>query len=820
MQLAGTSSISIVLASFFLVQLVFGHGGPGEFINDSEKIVLQNATIYSVGGEGTFVGSIVIEDGKISAIGPDVDVPADADTYDLTGYYITPGLIESRSKLWLTSAAGNEANTKCELNVVDAIDPWSEDWKELASQGITSVYVQPGSSGLLGGYGAVLRVGPYTTIDEIVLRKEAAVQAAIGINGTSSRDRHNLITQLDKLLTSAKPKEKKGSDKKDEKKGKSDDSSGDKSEDKEDARQDDDESKESEKDEAGEEPKKADTEKKEENLTPATIALRKVLAKEVPLFVEVHHSDALEKILKLADKFDIRIVVDGLSQTRSQVEKLVDSGFPMVVGPLYENGNRRSGKDERFEWLPTINDSPFSLSGFARSARSSRTLRSQAAMAIRGGLDRDAVLSAITSNPARSLGIGDHVGTLEAGKSADIAVFAGDPLDPCSPVRMVISQGKIIFESTADAGKFNTSDAVALPPRLPQRYAIKSTRVLRNGQLTPGTFTVDGTKIASIDEEIEDGVPLFDLGDTIVTPGMVIANSTLGQEASIVDSDDSDTSHLRAVDAVDPAHGNVEQALAGGFIHVGVSPGVANTSAGVVGHVRLTASDYVADPTIASQFVLSSSARRIGRFPSSFNGQLQLVNDLFDGKPLKSSVYLTPLMQRLLAEEKMDNVKAVASGDRRSVIVANSNLEIRSAVGLVKARGIQASLLSSGRIGEFADQLAENRIGIIVPVLNGGEFDAQIDQIITAQQAGVPLAFAGESPDQIRFTAALLVSRGLDSQAALQGLTDGGGQIVGMQNVGIVKDAHADFVVWSGSPLNLASQPLNVIVDGQIVSQK
>ena len=89
-----------------------------------------------------------------------------------------------------------------------------------------------------------------------------------------------------------------------------------------------------------------------------------------------------------------------------------------------------------------------------------------------------------------------------------------------------------------------------------------------------------------------------------------------------------------------------------------------------------------------------------------------------------------------------------------------------------------------------------------------------------AQQAGVGLAFAGESPEKIRATAALLVNAGLAPELALLALTEGGGQLVGMKDIGLSKGATADFIVWSDSPLNLAAKPLAVVVDGQFVTQK
>ncbi len=857
MHLAGRNSvIALLVTSLLMAQMSSASLAHGQDAKPAEKtMVLRNATIHTMGPKGTFVGSIVISDGKISEVGPDVKAPKDAVVRDLKGFVVTPGMIESRSKLWLTRGALGESNSRCELNITDAIDPWSEDWLEVASQGITSVYVQPSSGSLIGGYGAVLRVGPYTTIDDIVIKDQVAVQAALGVQSNStSQSRHTLVGQLDRLLSAEKTKmekeekDKKAADekkkttkkdsakpeKKDDKKKPEEKDSKDSEQEKEDtkkekpkkdskdSKEDGKDSKEDDKDKSKDADKgkddDKDAKKEKTKLTPAAIALRKVLKKEIPLFVEVRHSDTLEKLLKLAKKLEIEIVIDGFAPTDGYAQKLADSGMPMVVGPLFRSTGSTDSQ-EQSEALAELKDSLFSISGFGSSPRSSRMLRMHAAMAIRMGLDHDSVLAALTSRPARKLGISDQVGTLETGKVADIAVFNGDPLDPCSKACLVISQGKITFECESNASPQSEAKvAKSLPDRLPEQYIVKSTRVLRKGKFVDTQFTVKSGKIFG--GKTKGDIRVFDLGDTIVTPGLVIASSMLGQESAIVDASDSDTSHLRAVDAIDPGHSRVKPILQGGFIHVGVSPGTSNTSPGVMGHIRLNAHDYVASPTIASQFVLSSSARQSGRYPSSFNGQLRVIKNLMKGKARDTSLYLTPIMQRLLGQEKVANVQAVVKGERKAILDADSKLEIRSAIGLAREHGIEAVIHSSGRVGDFASELAENKLGLIVPTMTGTEYDAQLDQFVMAQKAGVPIGFAGVSPEAIRFTASLLVSRGMDGKAALLGLTEGGAGVVGMKRTGLTRGAWADFVIWSDSPLNLAAVPLNVVVDGQVVTRK
>ena len=88
-----------------------------------------------------------------------------------------------------------------------------------------------------------------------------------------------------------------------------------------------------------------------------------------------------------------------------------------------------------------------------------------------------------------------------------------------------------------------------------------------------------------------------------------------------------------------------------------------------------------------------------------------------------------------------------------------------------------------------------------------------------AVDAGVSIGLVGDSADQARTTASMLVSSGVPAEKVLSGLTEGGAALVGMENVGLESGANADFVVWSASPVNLAAKPLNVIVDGKPVSK-
>src|SRR4029077_17977752 len=127
--------------------------------------------------------------------------------------------------------------------------------------------------------------------------------------------------------------------------------------------------------------------------------------------------------------------------------------------------------------------------------RATAGLRLYAAAAVAAGYPRGAVVRALTADGAGLLGGRDRLGRIAVGRPADLAVFAGDPLDPSAAVRMTISQGKVTY----DAATVEISPAAAvvkrtLPDKLPASYVIKTTRLLTSsGLFVPGELhIVDG----------------------------------------------------------------------------------------------------------------------------------------------------------------------------------------------------------------------------------------------------------------------------------------------------------------------------------------
>ncbi|XZE53892.1 amidohydrolase family protein [Planctomycetaceae bacterium SH139] len=872
------------------------------FAEDAEDKVVELPVIALRGGRVVTLSdagqldaaTVIIRGDKIEAVGTDLEIPEGARIIDVAGAVVSPGLIDLRSKLWMTGQAAGDTGSTAAMNAIDGVDPFNRDWREVARQGVTAVYLQPAASGTLGGYGVLLRVAEGDgSVDSLVIESTAGFQSSLGVSSgsVSSKARLAEFNGLKKRLEEAKSykeawekyreyeaeqakqKATKDNGKKEKgKEGKDSDPAKDKPAEKpeksdadtdkaeqprtggrrisgrggvrrggvagtpdkpeqpaEEDKKSDDDKKPADKnsDDKKEAPKKPKFEQLKENLI-------QVLAGEVPLRLEVHRGDDLRRALEIAKEFKISLVLDGLSDIGSAGDALLETGLPIVLGPWSDDARASYQSVERVaNWSEQFADYPgrLAIASFASSGRASKALRFDAAQAIAAGFDHQRVLAAITSVPAELVGAGDRLGKIKAGYQADLAVFAGEPLDPTTRVLFTISAGEVVYE----AGQATTSAAseepaatalkiVAehpLPAALPTTYGIRSQRILQaDGQFAAGYVTISDGKITAseVSETNPEGLTIYDLGEAVLTPGLVSAHalltpSSLSDEQNVVDS-----AAVRAADVYDPRAAAVKRLIAGGFLRVGHAPADQRVMAGPLAEVRLGATEPVITKVIAEKIVLSGGARSRERFPASLAGQQQLVRQSIavGGEPLP--LFLPAAALAVFDQARSSRSESLSSGARPTLMQVETEGEIIAAMKLVKELGLQATLLGPDDLQATKDALAAAGIGVLVRPMRTVDFDWYATDLAEAAGAGVPLGFAGTDPLEIRRTAAALVQAGVPTATALQGLTTTGAALVGMQpGAGkLVAGEHADIVIWSASPLQLAARPLAVIIDGKL----
>lgn len=382
---------------------------------------ITGAHIVPIAG-AEFDGTIVVTDGKITALGADVSVPDGAEVIDAGGRWVLPGLVDAHVHVGTheegENAKDDDTNEMTDpvtagVRAIDAINPFDPGFDEALKGGITTVNVNPGSGNAIGGQAAVLKTFG-RLVDEMVLRAPSGVKSALGENpkrvygGKDKTPSTRLGTAMviRRAFAEAQNWMNEGKD------------------------------------------------KKERNV--ALEPLVQVMKGEIPWRQHSHRADDIATALRLQEEFGYNLVIDHGTEAHVLADVLAERGIPVLIGPLLTTKSKpelrgrsvaNPGKLARAGVeISIITDHPVIPINF---------LIHQASFAIKEGLDRETALRAITINPAKVLGVDDRLGSLEVGKDADLVLWSGDPLDVMSRAERVWIDGVSVATYNADSGELD-----------------------------------------------------------------------------------------------------------------------------------------------------------------------------------------------------------------------------------------------------------------------------------------------------------------------------------------------------------------------------
>ena len=364
----------------------------------AQTIAITGGTVHPVAGPPIENGVVLMEDGRIVAVGPAAEVPiGDAAIVDATGNVVTPGLIEAGTQLGLVEV-GAVASTRhgsldrganrSAFRVSDGLDPRSMLFAIARADGVTSAITSP-TGGVLSGQGAALTTLGATRA-EVLFRDPVALYASLGPGpgAAAGGSRAGAVMELREAL--------------------------------EDARDEVEES-------AGE---------------PGQAAVTAVLAGEIPLIVRASGATDIEMALEIQAEYGFRMVIDGGEEAWLLADRLAAAGVPVMVRAL-------ANLPTQFDRLSTRYENPGLLSAAGvdvilttRSSHRVGQVTHEAGNAVRYGMDWDDALEAITLAPARAFGIDDAVGSIEPGKRANVVIWSDDPLDFAGYAETVFIDGR------------------------------------------------------------------------------------------------------------------------------------------------------------------------------------------------------------------------------------------------------------------------------------------------------------------------------------------------------------------------------------------
>ena len=366
-------------------------------------LLIKNGYVKPITGADIPCGQVLIDQGKILAVGETIDAPAACPVYDATGCMVTPGLIDGHTHLGIHEEAqrweGNDTNEYSNpvtptIRGIDGINPMDEGFANALRGGVTTAVIGPGSANVVGGTFAALKLHGHC-VDDMVIKEPVAMKIAFGENpkgayGQNGRKEPYTRMGVASLLRQLLAKTKKYAE-----------------------------------DIAAAEKDSAKT----RLFDPQLEAMLPVIRKEIPLKAHAHKAYDILTALRIAREFDVNITLDHVTEGHLIVEELKRAGKPLLVGPSLGSKTKIELAEKSFATpgilynagmeICIITDAPVIPLYY---------LPLCAGLAIREGLPEDAAWRAITINPAKVAGIDAWVGSLEPGKDADIAVFRGNPL--------------------------------------------------------------------------------------------------------------------------------------------------------------------------------------------------------------------------------------------------------------------------------------------------------------------------------------------------------------------------------------------------------
>ncbi len=417
--------ISITLYLLFSLILLIPYGRASDQIPappQDHPIALIGGTIVPVNGASVENGTILFTNGKITTIGKNIEIPDNAETIDVTGQYVYPGLIAADTTLGLVEIGAVRATHDYaetgqitpEVRAEVAVNPGSEHIPVTRANGITTALIVP-QGGYISGTSALLALDGWTWED-------MTIKAPVGMHirwpnihidrssdnaskAIERREEHLQIIRDAFAGARAYQKAKKA--------------------------------------ESQEGIPYHDTDIRWESMLP-------VLNKEIPVFVHAYEIQQIQSAIDWICEEDLKMVLISGGDVWRVTELLKKHDIPVIIRDIYTLPRR--------DWEPY--DTPYTLPSKLYKAgiqfciagaggiTDERNIAYEAAKAAAFGLSAEEALKAITLYPAQIVGVADRLGSLETGKDATLIVTNGNVLEITTNIEMEFIQGRKVDVSS------------------------------------------------------------------------------------------------------------------------------------------------------------------------------------------------------------------------------------------------------------------------------------------------------------------------------------------------------------------------------------
>ncbi|MBX9928396.1 MAG: amidohydrolase family protein [Gemmatimonadaceae bacterium] len=402
----------------------------------AQTIAITGGTVFPVSGPKIENGTVIITNGKITAVGANLALPPGAVRVDAAGKWVTPGLFSAATSLGLSEAGGpqfsggyNDTRAQASdgiaaaFEAADGINPASTFIRPQSEEGVTTVGVWP-SGNWFAGRGAVIDLAG-ETVGEMTVKRGVGAYLNFSASAANTGARAAMLARTRELLGDAKQYGLRKAQY-----------------------------------EAGAARSFAASRVQLEALQP-------VVAGTMPLVIDVDRASDIIAALALAKEFGLKVVLASATEGWMVAKEIAAAKVPVMVGAMSNIPTSFDGLNARQENPALLRAAGVAVTlidngpGDGQSYNV-RNIRQQAGNAVAYGMSWDEALRSVTAAPAEALGVADRVGTLAVGRSANVVVWDGDPFEFTTKATHVFIRGAL--QTTRSRQDELTARYLKLPP--------------------------------------------------------------------------------------------------------------------------------------------------------------------------------------------------------------------------------------------------------------------------------------------------------------------------------------------------------------------
>jgi len=825
-----TAAISVLIAALLV---------PSVAAEETSVVAVKAGTIYPVTSSPIKDGIILIRDGRIDAVGQNLEIPDDAEIIDAAGKVVIPGLIDAFTTLAEANRDDEESVTP-DIRAVDAFNFYGK-YRRMLAGGVTTVYISPGQRRLVSGLGSVVKLAG-DSVAKRRLRDRSALRISIGElpknppaiwNPPVPPDPCHPMVPQEKQLPTTRMGEmavlrnifREAQRYLDQP------------------------------------PRKIDW--KMESLLP-------VLTRKLPVRINCHNAQDIRSAILFSQVFNLRLIIEGGTEAYKVINQVKWSNAPIILTGVFEPGRQYAKDDTQDIMLGRANPASPSLLAeagvkFALSSPSDETigdLQFVAGHAVSQGLSPEEALKAITITPAEILGIADRAGSIEKGKDADLVILSSEPFDVQAAVDKTLIDGKVVYTRSQAEPEKETAAETSVT-------AVRAGKILTasRGTIDNGLILIKNGKIAYVGKpkDIPEQATVIDAGDSVVIPGLIDIHSHLGlhSESEPVRMNPASPTtgsggaqHISISKAVNPNDEGFRDVLRCGVTSVLLAPETGGLVSGNAALIKLTGGrtkDMVVKEYAAVKFSMLGSSAKMTQIWQA-RELLKRAKEYAEKWDQYERAYEEYERRRQYGEDKdkdKDNNKDSKEEDtlkepnrpRRDtnlellrglfkrempvLVHASRADEIRNTLKVFRDEFNLDVIILGGEDGyRVTDELRKYNVGVAVgPDILRYEKGRPINNadLLTRNRLRVALHTSATSGTQyLPMNAAYAVRYGMDRDNAFRAVTIYPAELLHVDDrIGSIDEGKdADLVILSGEPFDFRSRVEKVIVNGRIVFER